>query len=86
MFDTNKLDRICGTFIRWFFITCLCLVGVVLLLMSVIALVGIGEPGPRPSLLVSVPISLLFFLVGIGWFIGIVWLVLYLRRKRHQHD
>ena len=86
MFDARKLERICGAFIRWVFIAALCPVGLFLLLMSLVALVGIGEPGPRPSLLVSIPVSLLFLAAGIGWFAGIVWLVFYLRRRRRQHD
>jgi len=54
--------------------------------MSLIALGGMGEPGPRPSLAVSIPVSLAFLAAALGWFVGVVWLVRYLRRRRQRHD
>jgi hypothetical protein len=86
MFDTRKLDRFCAGILRWFFVGCLCLVGVFLLMLSLLALVGMQEPGPPRNMAVWIPVSLALFAAGIGWLVGVVWLVGYLRRRRNRHD
>lgn len=85
MFTEHKLDRICGAFIRGVLFACVSLVGFLLFALSFVALGGMGEPGPRPSLLVSVPVSLLFFAAGVGWFFALTRFARYLRNRRHQH-
>jgi len=83
VFDAQKAVRFCDAIARWFFIMCICLAGILLLFLALLALIGVSETGTPPA--GRIPLSFALFAAGVGCFLGARSLTLYLRRRRNRN-
>ena len=83
--NAQEIDRLCAGVLRWLLIGFLCLIGVVLLMVS-LAMIAAVEPAPAEMIKKSRAFGVLWFFIAVAWFSAVGWFAFFLHRRGRRNE